>query len=422
MTEHEDKAYADILNQELVEAMGCTEPIAVAYAGAVARRTLGCLPDSVLVCCSGNIIKNVKGVTVPHSGGRRGIDAAVMLGIVGGNPDKELSVIEGVTDEDRQTAERLLDKGICRVELKQNVPNLYIYVKLTAKENSAEVEIQNSHRNITLIKRNDEIIRQGSIEKAEISDDKNRLSIKGILDYASHADLSAVEGVLEKQINDNSLIAQEGLANSYGQQVGRTLLETYGDSSVNVRSRAYAAAGSDARMSGCARPVVINSGSGNQGITVTMPVIEYANNLKVSHETLLRALIISNLVSIHIKHYIGELSAFCGATSAAAGAGAAICWLLGGDYQQIGATITNTLGTISGMICDGAKSSCAGKIASAVETALVSVSMAMKDREYQDGEGLVAKDPEETIRAYGRMAKDGMKSTDLEILHIMLGE
>ncbi len=419
MEKEQECKYAKILNQELVEATGCTEPIAISYVASIAEKVLGKLPTEVIVSCSGNVIKNVKGVTVPNSGGKRGIEMAALLGIVGGNSDKGLSVLEDINEQQRQQATKLYQQGICKVQLKQDVPNLYIDVIVKDNEDEVEVELQNSHQNITLIRHNKEIIKKVDQEKKK-EEEHPDLTIKGIIDYAENTDLKDVKDALERQIKDNCSIAKEGIDSSYGQQVGRTLLETYGDKSVNVRCRAYAAAGSDARMSGCPKPVVINSGSGNQGITVTMPVIEYAENLKVSHETLLRALIISNLVSIHIKSYIGSLSAFCGATSAAAGAGAAICWLLGGNYEQIGASITNTLGTISGMVCDGAKSSCAGKISSAVETALLSVSMAMKDRSYQEGEGLVSSDPEETIKAYGKMAKEGMKGTDIEIIQMMI--
>ena len=418
----ESEVFISILNHELVEAMGCTEPIAVAYGASVAKKVLGTLPDKVNVWCSGNIIKNVKGVTVPHSGGQRGIEIAVMLGLVGGDSEKELSVLESINDDDITKATELVKKGICKVQLKENVPNLYIYIQIIKGTENAEVELQNSHRNITLIKHNGKVLQESKKQVSSTNEDTSLLTIKKIIEFAENTSLDKVKDSLEKQITDNTLISKEGIENPYGQQVGKTILETYGEDSINARSCALAAAGSDARMSGCAKPVVINSGSGNQGITVSMPVIEYANNLKVSHDTLLRALIISNLVSIHIKSYIGSLSAFCGATSAAAGAGAAICWLLGGSYNQISATITNTLGTISGMVCDGAKSSCAGKIASAVSTALISCSMAMKNHEYQSGEGLVASDPEKTIKSFGRMAKEGMKSTDIEILHIMLGE
>ena len=419
MEKEQECKYAKILNQELVEATGCTEPIAISYVASIAEKVLGKLPTEVIVSCSGNVIKNVKGVTVPNSGGKRGIEMAALLGIVGGNSDKGLSVLEDINEQQRQQATKLYQQGICKVQLKQDVPNLYIDVIVKDNEDEVEVELQNSHQNITLVRHNKEIIKKVDQEKKN-EEEHPDLTIKGIIDYAENTDLKDVKDALERQIKDNCSIAKEGIDSSYGQQVGRTLLETYGDKSVNVRCRAYAAAGSDARMSGCPKPVVINSGSGNQGITVTMPVIEYAENLKVDHETLLRALIISNLVSIHIKSYIGSLSAFCGATSAAAGAGAAICWLLGGNYEQIGASITNTLGTISGMVCDGAKSSCAGKISSAVETALLSVSMAMKDRSYQEGEGLVSSDPEETIKAYGKMAKEGMKGTDIEIIQMMI--
>ncbi|MBS6377012.1 MAG: serine dehydratase subunit alpha family protein [Clostridium sp.] len=415
--------YLKILKGELTVALGCTEPIAIAYAGAKVREVLGEMPQHCEVFCSGNIVKNVKGVTVPNSGGLKGIDVAAVLGIVGGDAKKKLAVLEGVTEEERQTAKELVSSDFCICHLVENVENLYILVRAYVGEHEAEVEIKDYHINITKIKKDGELWfdkkeKQG--QQKIFSCDKSLLNIKGILEFASEVNIKDVEETLERQIHYNSKIAEEGLKNSYGAQVGRTLLMDFDAENVKLKAKAYAAAGSDARMSGCPLPVVINSGSGNQGITVSMPVIQYAKAYKKTREELLRALVVSNLTAIHQKKYIGNLSAYCGAVSAAAGSGAGIAWLLGAGYDEIGNVITDTIANIGGMVCDGAKPSCAAKIALAVEAAVLAVHMGMKNRVFQCGEGLVKEDVEATIRSIGRMGKKGMKSTDVEILNIML--
>ncbi len=414
--------YTDILRNELIPAMGCTEPIAIAYAAAMARKILADEPEHITINCSGNMIKNVKGVKVPNSGGQRGIEVAATLGVVGGNPDKKLEVIAEVTDEDREKTRELVAQKFCDCNYVENVPNLYIQAIIRSKDHDAEVVIAEHHTDIALIKRDGQVLVEQGI-KNEYSEaihagDRNLMSLKGLLDYANLVDLSEVQDILNRQIKMNSAISQEGLDNPWGASVGKTILENFGN---NVKSCACAcaAAGSDARMSGCPMPVVINSGSGNQGITVTMPVVVYARELSLSDEKRMRALIISNLVSIYIKHYIGALSAFCGAVSASCGAGAAITYMSGGDYAHIAKTITNTLANVGGIVCDGAKPSCAAKIAASVHAAILAHYMSMNDKSFQPGEGIVEEDVEQTIKNMGYIGKIGMMPTDKEILNVM---
>ena len=330
--------YVSILRNELVPALGCTEPIAIAYACAKARQILGQMPERLELWCSGNIIKNVKGVVVPNSGGLHGIEVAGILGIVGGNPDKELEVLESVTAEDIEKTKILLKQDFCTCHLIENVDNLFIAAKVFAGTENAEVEIANRHTNITRLVKNGQELDVGSlIEYAEHQGtklDKSLLNVKDILEFADCVAIEDVKDVLDNQIQMNTAISQEGLKNSYGAEVGRTLLKYYGND-IKVRARAAAAAGSDARMGGCSMPVVINSGSGNQGMTVSLPVIEYAKELDLPQEKLYRALVVSNLISIHQKKYIGSLSAYCGAVSAACGSGAAITYLYGGGLEDV---------------------------------------------------------------------------------------
>ena len=417
--------YVSILRSELVPAMGCTEPIAIAYASAKAREVLGGDIKHIHVSCSGNIIKNVKGVIVPNSGGQKGIEAAAVLGAVGGNPSRELEVIADVTPEARAETKRLVREKLCDVSLAEDVPNLYIEVTAEGQEHKSLVRIENFHTNITLIKLDDRIISEKAPEKVNISSgvehsaDKNMMTLKGIIDFADGLEVSDVEEIFERQIDYNVRISQEGLDNKWGACIGKTMIETWGDD-VRTCACARAAAGSDARMSGCPLPVIINSGSGNQGITVTLPVVEYAERWRISRQKLYRALAVSNLVSVYIKHYIGSLSAFCGAVSAASGAGAAITYMAGGDYASVGRTITNTLANVGGIVCDGAKPSCAAKIASSVHAAILAHHMSMNDDQFRGGEGFVEDDVERTIKNMGYIGKVGMKETDREILNVMI--
>lgn len=420
MNTQQRKNYLMILQNELVPALGCTEPIAVAYAAAKAREVLGEFPNRLELSCSGNIIKNVKGVTVPNSGGLKGIDFAATLGVVGGNASRELEVLEEITPEHITRAKKLLEDGFFTTKLEENVENLYIVAAVYSDKHMAEVTIINRHSLITKIVRDNETLYQANImSDAKSSADKSLLNVKDILEFADTVDISEVQELLDRQIVMNSAIAEEGLKHPYGAEIGRTLLEVYGNN-VFTRARARAAAGSDARMGGCSLPVVINSGSGNQGMTVSLPVIEYAKELGVSKERLYRALIVSNLISIHHKKYLGSLSAFCGAVSAASGSGAAITYMSGGTYEQVSCTIVNTIANVGGIVCDGAKSSCAAKIASSVDAAINAHHLSMKGLTFQPGEGIVQKNIENTIKSVGYVGRVGMKHTDIEILNIMI--
>ena len=423
LTEELSRNYTAILKEELVAAMGCTEPIAIAYATAKAYKELGEMPTHITVTCSGNIIKNVKGVTVPNSGGQKGIETAAVLGMVGGDADKILEVIADVTEADRVKTRKLVAAGICNVELAENVPNLYIKVDMWNDEHKSSVTIAEHHTDITQIEKDGRTVFvavKGVESKEERpAGDRSKMTLKGIIKYATVVDLSEVEEVLERQVRYNTAISQEGLDNPWGARVGKTLLENWSDD-VKCLACARAASGSDARMSGCPLPVIINSGSGNQGITVTMPVVTYAERWHLSKDKMYRCLLVSNLVSIYIKHYIGSLSAFCGAVSAACGAGAAITYMSGGSYEQIAGTITNTLGNVGGIVCDGAKPSCAAKIASSVHAALLAHYMSISQKEFRGGEGFVESDVEKTIKNMGYIGKIGMKETDKEILNVMI--
>lgn len=413
-----------ILKKELTVALGCTEPIAIAFVAAKARRVLETEPVSCVVRCSGNIIKNVMGVTVPNSGGQRGIDVAATLGIVGGDPDLELAVLEPVTQAHIDQVKVLLDQGFCRCELVEGVENLYIQVLLTdAQGNTAQVEAREYHSNITQIVKNGRTLRSNGGNRASVQSDggeKSLLTVKNILEFADCVRMEDVKEVIDRQISYNTAISREGLSGHYGVEAGQVLMSHGGQDDLRIRARAAAAAGSDARMSGCPLPVVINSGSGNQGITITLPVVEYAKHHHVSEEGLRRALVAANLLSVHQKKYIGSLSAYCGAVSAACSAAAGIAYMLGEPFEVICDTITNTIATIGGMVCDGAKSSCATKIATAVDCALNALELAREKHVFQPGEGLVKQDVETTIRSVGRMGCVGMRSTDVEILNIML--
>lgn len=425
-----------ILQEELLVALGCTEPIAIAYAGAKARQLLGEQPRRCVVKCSGNIIKNVKGVIVPNSDGMRGIDVAATLGIVGGDPERELAVLETVTPEDIAATRELVSQGFCTCELVEGVDNLYIVVELEGEEHTASIEIQEHHNNITYMVRDGQVLLdsrpQPGQEKPQEGADRMLLNVANILEFANEVRLEDVRELLERQISYNTAISDEGLKGNYGVETGRILMENAENASglnkVRLQARAAAAAGSDARMSGCSLPVVINSGSGNQGITVTMPIVIYGKAWQVDEELLYRALVLGNLISVHQKKYIGSLSAYCGATSAATGAACGVAYMRLNQtgeqeriYQVMCDTITNSIETLGGMVCDGAKASCAAKIGLAVENALMALELSLAGNVFQPGEGMTMENPEDTIAAVGRMGRVGMKSTDVEILNIMLG-
>lgn len=422
LSETLSQTYLSILKSELIPAMGCTEPIAIAYAAAKGRDVLNGEPDKIDVFCSGNIIKNVKGVVVPNSGGMRGVEVAAVLGALGGDASRTLEVLQSVTEKDRKMAASLLKTDYCTCRLVKDVPNLYILAVLKKEGHTARVEVQYFHTNITKIEKDGKVLFQKDPESQTGSSqepDKALLDVEDILHFAEEVRLEDVEDILDRQIEMNCAISEEGLKHPYGAEVGRLMLKSYGDD-IKVRAVAKAAAGSDARMGGCPLPVVINSGSGNQGMAVSLPVIEYAKDLGVSKEKLCRALVVSNLVAIHQKYYIGSLSAFCGAVSAASGCGAGIAYLCGGDLADISRTIVNTIATVGGMVCDGAKASCAAKVASAVNAAVMAHCMSAENKCFQPGEGLVKSDVEKTIQSIGRVGRVGMRETDAEILNIMI--
>jgi L-cysteine desulfidase len=423
LTKEQYHNYVGILKEELVAALGCTEPIAIAYAAAKAREVLGEEPEHIVAECSGNIVKNVKGVIVPTTKNLRGIEAAAIIGVVGGNPALELEVLTEVNENHLKHAKELMEKHICEAKLLDTAAKLHIIIRLESKKHSARVEIIHTHTGIVRIEKDGKVlldIPHSEEDDGEGQIDRQCLTVEGIIEFANAVKPADVKDLLERQIHYNTQISEEGLKNAYGAQVGKTLEEHYDAKDVRVRACAAAAAGSDARMSGCELPVVINSGSGNQGMTVSLPVIEYAKAEKVSREKLYRALCVSNLVAVHLKAKIGRLSAFCGAVSAATGAGAGIAYMKGYSLEVIEQTIVNTLGNVGGIVCDGAKSSCAAKIAASVNAALMGMEMAASGCGFQPGEGLVKPEIEKTIGSFSCMAKDGMRSTDEEILNIML--
>lgn len=415
--------YVEILRSELVPAMGCTEPIAVAYAGALARRELGAVPERVELTVSGNIIKNVKSVIVPHTGRRRGLRTAVAAGTVCGRAERELEVLADVTPEDLAALDDYLKAARIEVRRSDAKNPFDIRVRVAAGADTAFVRIVGAHTNVVRVERNGaaSVDRPFADEAAGPSELKRLLTVEKIVEFADEVDLDDVRETLERQIECNMAIAREGLAGDWGAQIGKILLQSYGDSVWN-RAKAHAAAGSDARMNGCERAVIINSGSGNQGITASVPVIVYAAEKGASREELLRALVVSNLVTIHLKAGIGSLSAYCGATSAGAGAGAGISYLYGGRGEEIAHTVVNALAINSGMLCDGAKSSCAAKIASAVEAGLLGWRMNVNDSEFVGGDGIILKGVENTIAAVSQLASHGMRAADDDIISLMIGE
>ncbi len=416
-------AYLDILKDELVPAMGCTEPIAVAFAGALARKTLETVPDTVELTVSRNIIKNVKSVIVPHTNGRRGLTTAVCAGICYGDADKELQVLSEAYDSDIARLDEYIQQ--VRLTINESSSPYPFDIELTVRSgnDTATVRIVNDHTNVVLIRKNDTVIKKKAITQEAVQAPENRklLTVERIVEFANSVKLADIDAIIKRQIEYNLAIAKAGLDGYYGAQIGRILLASY-DNTVQNRAKAWAAAGSDARMNGCELPVVINSGSGNQGITACIPVIIYGEEIHAAKDLLYRALVVSNLVTIHLKTGIGSLSAYCGATSAGVGAGAGICYLYGGQYKEIAHTIVNALAINSGMICDGAKASCAAKIASAVEAGLLGMQMYRHDSQFYGGDGIVVKGVENTINAVSTLAREGMRETDTEIINLMIGK
>ena len=418
--------YVNILHEELVPAMGCTEPIAIAYAAAVARQTLGRPAQRMEVEASGNIIKNVKSVFVPNTGGLRGIPAAAAAGMAAGDPALELEVLSSIGEGEQAAIRQYLADTPIAVKLADSPFIFDIAIRAWAGEDSALVRIVNYHTNIVRVERNGQVLKEVEAQAAaeEGLTDKSVLTVEGILEFAREAALADVEDAVGRQVRYNTAIAQEGLRGDYGANIGKVLLATYGDD-VKIRAKAMAAAGSDARMNGCGLPVVIVSGSGNQGLTASLPVVEYAKELGADWETTLRAVLVSDLVTIHLKAEIGRLSAYCGAVSAGCGSGAGIAWLYGREKEpqallkDVSHTIVNALAVDSGIVCDGAKASCAAKIASAVDAVLLGFYMYQNGQQFRGGDGIISNGVEETIRNIGLLATQGMRETDREILDIM---
>lgn len=415
--------YIEILKEELVPAMGCTEPIAIAYCAAKARDVLGGMPDSVTLYVSGNIVKNVKSVIVPNTNGLKGIEAAAAAGIVGGKAEKILEVIADVTAEQKDAMRAFLASCPIVVRPAEGDEALDIHIMLTGGGHTASVRISGYHTNIVLMEKDDMVLfKAGEVKASKEASlaDKSLLTIKDIVEFANIVNIEDIREILDRQIAYNTAIAEEGLKNNWGANVGSVLLKQHGDN-LRTRAKAYAAAGSDARMSGCELPVIINSGSGNQGMTASLPVIVYAEGLGKTREELYRALALSNLVTIHQKTGIGRLSAYCGAISAGCGAGCGIAYLQGGDCRAISHTLVNALAIVSGIVCDGAKASCAGKIASAVDAGIFGYEMYLEQQQFYGGDGLVSKGVENTLVNIGRLGSVGMKETDKEIIRIMTG-
>ncbi|MBV7271433.1 serine dehydratase subunit alpha family protein [Clostridium sp. PL3] len=416
------QAFLQILKEELVPAMGCTEPIAIAYGAAKAREILGEIPDKVIVEASANIIKNVKSVVVPNTNGLKGIEAAAAVGIIAGKADKVLEVVSKVSEEEKKLTKEYLDRGCIEVKLADTGIVFDIIITMHYKEAYVKLRISEYHVNIVHVEKNGEVLlSQGSVVEGKEKGltDRSLLNVKDIIEFADTVLIEDVKETLSRQIEYNSAIAKAGIEGNYGANVGSVLLKTYGND-VKIRAKAMAAAGSDARMSGCELPVIINSGSGNQGMTTSLPVIEYAKELKVSEEKLYRALVISNLITLHLKTGIGRLSAFCGVICAGCGSGAGIAYLYGDGYEEIAHTIVNAVAIVSGIVCDGAKPSCAGKIASAVDAGILGYFMYKEGQQFRGGDGIIAKGVENTIANIGHLGKVGMKETDKEIINIML--
>ena len=423
--------YLKILKEELIPAMGCTEPIAVAYCAAAARQTLGFLPEKAEIFASGNIIKNVKSVVVPNTGGMRGIAAAAAAGIVAGDPARELQVISEVTEEQKAAIHSFVENTPIRIDTTDSGLVFDLVVVLSGKGHTSKVRIANYHTNIVFMEKDGTILRSQEVREETDGDltDRSFMKAESILDFADSVDVADVAPLLQRQIAYNMAIAEEGLRGDYGANIGSVLLKTYEDpsapadeNSILLKCRAYAAAGSDARMSGCELPVIINSGSGNQGITASVPVVIYARETGISEERMMRALVLSNLLAIYQKTPIGRLSAYCGVINAGTAAVCGIAYLKGGGFQELAHTLVNSLAISSGVICDGAKASCAGKIALALDNAILGLKMYENGQQFYGGDGIVKKGVDNMVSGVGRLGREGMRGTDQEILRIMLAD
>lgn len=425
LTDELCKLYENILIEELQPAMGCTEPIAIAYGASILRDALGENPYSVTVKLSGNIIKNVKSVIVPSTGGMRGIETAICAGIIAACPQKRLEVLSTLCEKD---VPRIAEyKSTCKITVEElNSPCTFdLFMECAGKSGLASVRISENHTNVVSVMINgvDKTAEYKSCSEAEASGsaDRTLLTVENIVEFAEKADITRLRPIIKRQIDMNLFIAEEGLKSYYGASIGK-LLYKEGAVDLQTKAKAYAAAGSDARMSGCELPVCIISGSGNQGITASVPVVIYAREMGMDEETLIRALIVSDLITVHQKTGIGCLSAYCGAISAGCGCGAGISYLMGGRFHEIAHTVVNAVAILSGTICDGAKASCAAKIAMAVEAGIMGYEMAKTGRQFFGGDGIVTKGVENTIRNIGLLAREGMSETDKKIISIMLGK
>lgn len=417
------QAYIKILEEELVPAMGCTEPIALAYGAAKAREVLGCIPEKVYIGVSGSIIKNVKSVIVPNTNHLKGIPAAAAAGIIAGKPERELEVISEVTPDEMKEMAEFLKKAEFEIEHIDNGIVFDIIIKVMKGDSYAKIRIANYHTNLVLVEKDHEIFLDIPV-KGETEDgltDRSLLDVESIWDFINTVDTDDIKDILQRQIDYNTAIADEGLRGDYGANIGSVLLDTYGND-VRNRARARAAAGSDARMNGCELPVIINAGSGNQGITCSVPVLEYAKEFGADKDKTYRALALSNLIAIHEKTGIGRLSAYCGAVSAGSAAGAGIAYLCGGGYKEVVHTVVNALAIVSGIVCDGAKASCAAKIASSVDAGILGYNMFLRGQQFYGGDGIVTKGVEATIQNIGRLGKEGMRETNEEIIKMMIGD
>lgn len=423
-TDKKYQQFVGILKEELVSAMGCTEPIAIAYASAKAKEVLGEIPKKVVIDVSGNIIKNVKSVVVPNTGGLKGISVAAAAGIIAGNADLKLEVISQVSELEKIQIKEFLNSCEFSVNASDSSNIFDIFITLYGKTSFVKIRIVKYHTNLVYLEKDGQVIidltSEDTPENEELQEDKQLLDVEAILEFADSVDLDDVRQIIGRQIEYNMAIAEEGLKNDYGANIGSVILKSYDGNDIKIKAKAYAAAGSDARMSGCELPVVIVSGSGNQGITTSIPVIVYARELKVSEEQLYRALVVANLITIHQKTFIGRLSAFCGAVSAGCGAAAGIVYLQGGDYRAVSHTIVNGIAIASGIVCDGAKASCAAKIATAVDAGLLGACMYKENQQFRGGDGLILKGVENTIANIGRLGREGMRETDKEIIRMMV--
>ncbi len=427
----EYRDYVKILEEELLPAMGCTEPIALAYCAAVARDALSAPVESVKINASGNIIKNVKSVVVPNTAGMRGIPAAAAAGIVAGDASLELEVISRVSEAQKQEIAAFLKRVPIEVDVTDSGLVFDMVVTLQGGGHQSRARIANYHTNVVLVERDGQVLREAEVQSDDQNDltDRSFMTVASILEFADTVVLQDVLPLLERQVNYNMAIAEEGIRGDYGANIGSVLMKTYEDldalhdeNSVLLKARAYAAAGSDARMNGCELPVIINSGSGNQGITASVPIVVYAREFGIPEEKMYRALVLSNLLAIYQKTPIGRLSAYCGVINAGTAAACGIAYLKGGDYTTIAHTLVNSLAISSGVICDGAKASCAGKIALAIDNAILGYRMFENGQQFYGGDGIVKKGVDNMVSGVGRLGREGMRQTDREILAIMLSD